>query len=94
MSVTLILGAPLCIYPIKATFCTLIWHERNPTKQLKFIVITGLVFSAMLLALMIPGLSMILTVLGSVSAPQVMFILDVLYLAVFILPKGISRKMV
>ncbi len=59
------------IYPCRDAFFSAIWGDEEVSKKMYVIVVSGMVFLAMLLALFIPNVSMVLTVLGSISNPIV-----------------------
>ena len=66
------------MHPCRDATLSILYH-REPTKRQYFIVVTVEVFSALGLALVIPGIGYVLNVLGTISSPIICFILPCLF---------------
>jgi amino acid permease len=66
------------VHPCRDATLSLL-YERKPTKRQFFVVVTVQVFSALGLALVIPNISYVLTVVGTISSPVICFILPCLF---------------
>ena len=78
ISITVLCGTPLLVHPCRDATLSLL-YERRPTKKQYFIVVTSQVFSALGIALVIPSISYVLTVIGTISSPVICFVLPCLY---------------
>ena len=75
---TVLCGTPLLLHPCRDATLSLL-YERKPTKRQFFIVVTVQVVSALGFALVIPNISYVLEVVGSISSPVICFTLPCLF---------------
>lgn len=81
------------LYPCRDATFSAIWGDAEVPKKTYIIVVSILVFSAMLLGLFIPDVSMVLTVLGSVSNPVVRCKVDMFHTSLFVLSEDFPRTL-
>ncbi|OMJ74585.1 hypothetical protein SteCoe_26442 [Stentor coeruleus] len=78
IAITLICGTPLVFQPCRIATLSILF-QKEPTKKQYFFIVTGLVFSALGLALATPNIGYALNIIGTISSPIVCFILPCMY---------------
>jgi sodium-coupled neutral amino acid transporter 11 len=71
VSVCVITGTPLCFYPLREALYSLLWPDCHISNSKHFVVTSAAVVSALLIALAVPGITSVMTVIGSISNPTV-----------------------
>mmetsp|Transcript_16842 Transcript_16842/g.16719 ORF Transcript_16842/g.16719 Transcript_16842/m.16719 type:complete len:178 (-) Transcript_16842:26-559(-) len=79
MFITVLCGAPLLMHPCRDATLSLVYKGKEYPRSRYLILVTVLVFSGMGLALIIPNIALVLTLLGSVSNPIICFILPCMF---------------
>jgi hypothetical protein len=71
ISITVISGAPLLFHPARDALFSMMWKGQEISKKKHLVVVTVMVFSSLGLALLVPGVVFVISLLGSLSNPIV-----------------------
>lgn len=90
ISITALCGTPLLVYPCRdATYSALGWSKATLTRTRHYMIVSStshsvIVFTALGIALVAPGMGIVLGITGSISSPIICFTLPCFfYVAIF-----------